>query len=402
LYEIREAREDDRYQSVELLIKVFKEVGNFEEEWVESWKKYMNRPENEDWNYIATFDGKVVANLAFFANCHNSIRGTPLRFGGVWAVVTDSAHRRKGILRRVFEKTFSHMKEKEITLSILEPSPYYAAQLAYERIGYATAERRVKHEFHPSILRPYSTNSGITQRIVQDKSEVDKIVNLEKSMSRFGSKVFTWSGFLNMGIDAGNFYLLENESGPVGCVNLSFQSTDEGKVMHVMNAYYKSNIAFPEILSIISNNSSDVVRVTWECDTQVPLREHSQNIRKVTTTEIGAMMMRVVDFEGFCNSIESPESSDAGLTITLEDKLCPWNEGTYALVLNNGTLDVARVNDGQKSDITLNPHQLSSVVSGLIPPSMLNELGRISCSSQTADLLDLVFPLDSFNSYFRF
>ncbi|MCK5239566.1 MAG: hypothetical protein KAR33_08475, partial [Candidatus Thorarchaeota archaeon] len=75
MYEIREAREEDREQTVDMLVRVFKEIESFEEVWVESWKNYMNKPEHEDWDYIATHNGDVVANLAFFANSHNLIRG---------------------------------------------------------------------------------------------------------------------------------------------------------------------------------------------------------------------------------------------------------------------------------------------------------------------------------------
>ena len=77
MYEIREAREEDREQTVDMLVRVFKEIESFEEVWVESWKNYMNKPEHEDWDYIATHNGDVVANLAFFANsCLRYRRGT--------------------------------------------------------------------------------------------------------------------------------------------------------------------------------------------------------------------------------------------------------------------------------------------------------------------------------------
>jgi len=143
MYSIREAREEDREQSIQLLVKTFGDMGILEDSWVHSWREYMNRPENHDWNFVAALDDKIVANLAFFENTNNVIRGNPVPFAGVWAVATAEEHRRKGILRSMYNVVFKDMKEKGLVLSILEPSPYPGAQIAYETFGYAFAETYV-------------------------------------------------------------------------------------------------------------------------------------------------------------------------------------------------------------------------------------------------------------------
>lgn len=73
----------------------------------------------------------------------------------------------------------------------------------------------------------------------------------------------------------------------------------------------------------------------------------------------------------------------------------------YRLNSFKGVLTVERT-DETNVEITLNPFQLSTVIGGLTPPSVLQELGIISCSLKTAKKLDAVFPVDSFMSYFRF
>ena len=82
MYNIREAREDDREQSIQLLVKTFGDMGILEDSWVHSWKEYMNRPEQDDWNYVATVNDKVVANLAFFGTLYlsKSLVKTPKSF----------------------------------------------------------------------------------------------------------------------------------------------------------------------------------------------------------------------------------------------------------------------------------------------------------------------------------
>ncbi len=402
MYNIREAHEEDREQTVEMLINVFKDIDGFEDAWVESWQNYMNKPENEDWNYVATLDGKVVANLAFFANNNNSIHGRSIRFGGVWAVATHPDHRRKGLLKRIYVQAFQRMKEKGIVLSILEPSPYSGAQPAYERLGYAVAERRVCHEFHPDGLRQIEGSVDITSRILKGKDEWRLVTEIEKTMSRFGSRVFTWSGFLIPGIQAGNFHIFEREGIPVGCVNLAFENSPDGKAIHMMNTYYSSNDVIPSILELVKHNSGDVSKVIWNCGLEVPIQLYFNNIHRLNSKIDGTMMMRVVDFEGYFSSMKVPAGVDLEISLELQDRECPWNTGIFILKVGNGSVQVTRSETGSHADLKLNPYELSTLVSGLNSPAILQELGIIPCSPEVSRNLSVIFPKDSFISYFRF
>lgn len=402
MYEIREAKEEDREQTVDMLVRVFKEIDGFEEGWIESWKNYMNRPEYEDWDYIATHNGKVVANMAFFANSNNSIRGGAVRFGGVWAVATDTEHRRKGLFRGLYEQVFRSMKEKKITLSILEPSFHEAAQAAYEKVGYEVVEKRVHHEFTLSSLRPLKTSKRITTRLLSDENESKVIAEIEKSMARFGSTVFTWPGFLIGGIKAGNFYIFEKDGKPVGCVNLGFVDRATGKDVYMMNAYFTSNEVIPSILELVSQKAPDAAKVIWNCTPQIPVRALFQHAKSLHTKVEGEMMIRVIDFEGYCKSIKVSEKTSESLIVRLIDKYCPWNDGTYRIECNKGTLTVERIEDTTTPNLTLTPNELSRIVGGVESSSALLELGLIKCEPEDAKKLDTLFPQDSFISYFRF
>ena len=401
MYEIREAREEDRDSVVQVLTRALRSVETFREEWVESWRQYWYKPENEDWAYVATYKNRVVANLSFFVNdSFNTMRGNPVRFGGVWAVGTESEHRRKGILKGLFNHAFPSMKEKGIVLSILDPSPYFGAQIAYEKCGYALAESRVTHEFSPRALRPTRGHS-ITARKLHDENEYTKISQLEFTMGRYGSRVFNgWPALFMEDIKAGNFYILERGSEPVGCVRLSIVESDE-PVLHVSNAYFTSNDVIPSIIELIAQNSSKVTKVTWNCDPHIPLVHYFHNIHNLKTHLSGTMMMRVVDFEGYCTSIQAPEQ-EKEVVLELTDAQCPWNEGVYRLHSRKGTFKIERIDERSAAEITLNPFQLSTVIGGLTSPLLLQELGFLSCSPETAKTLDILFPVDSFMSYSRF
>jgi predicted acetyltransferase len=203
-------------------------------------------------------------------------------------------------------------------------------------------------------------------------------------------------------ITSGHFYILERGAEPVGCVKLSFTTSDNDKILSVSKTYFTSLDVLPSIIELIAQNSEDVTRVEWNCDAHVPVRYYFQNICKLRTQATGTMMMRVVNVEGYCKSIQVPEKVTEEIIIQLHDTLCPWNQGVYRLNCQRGVLDVERIDETTSTEITLDPLQLSQVTCGLVSPSVLQELGMISCSPETAQKLDVIFPVDSFTSYFRF
>ena len=192
---------------------------------------------------------------------------------------------------------------------------------------------------------------------------------------------------------------MERGSEPVGCVKLSFKSGDES-ILSVSMTYFKSYDVLPSIIELIAENSSKIARVEWNCDPQIPVPYYFQNIHNLKTHNTGTMMMRVIDFDGYCRQIQVPEQAEEELIVNLNDNQCPWNEGTYRLNSEKGALTIER--DNKRSEITLNPFQLSQVIGGLTLPSVLREMGIISCSPETAQKLDAIFPVDSFMSYVRF
>jgi predicted acetyltransferase len=402
MYSIREATEEDREQSVQLLVKAFEFMGTVEESWIHSWKDYMNRPEHHEWNFIATLDGKVVANLAFWGNNNNVIRGSPIPAAGIWAVATAEEHRRKGILKSIYKEAFKDMREKGLILSILEPSPYPGAQIAYEKLGYALAETYTIFEFPPDALRSVKGNLKIAFRELSDTKEHVTIDRLEKQMVQFGSRLFAYP-WMHIGpIEKGNFFLFEENSKPVGCAWFIFKEGDDSKTLSIYSNYLTSIRVLPSVVELVKKMSSDCCTIKWVTDPQFPITVYIQNIQKLTTKISGKMMMRIVDFEKFCSLIKVSDHYNERITVKLMDNECPWNEGTYSLKPREGALEVKKHEDTVKPDVTLTPHMLSLVVGGRTSATVLHDLGKIECSFEIALKLDALFPPDNFVSYFRF
>jgi predicted acetyltransferase len=115
---------------------------------------------------------------------------------------------------------------------------------------------------------------------------------------------------------------------------------------------------------------------------------------------LGSMMMRVVDLEGYCQSIRIPENTVEQVIIELSDDQCPWNTGVYTLIPDGGKLRAERCDS--KPDVSLNAFQLSEIIGGITPPTLLRSLHEIKCDANTTGKLEAIFPPDTFVSYIRF
>ncbi len=396
MIEIREARDEDRKSVASVLWKAFEATETFENMLKQDWLKDWHKPDENDWSYVAVEDGRVVANFSFFVSDKNIIRGNPMKFSGIWGVATDPLYRGKGLIRDLFTKTFPIMREKGAVLSILDPfyKPFY------EKFDYALAEKRAKHTFKKDQLRDVEVPAGITWREATSPDDIETVMNIEKTMSRFGSRFFAFRKSIKKSIEKGNLIIVEKDTVPIGTIKFQFsKGSHPGYEMTIGTTRYTTDEALLAMMEIVRNYVTNTEKATWWADYDVPIRHYFKSHNAETHT-LGSMMMRVIDFEEYCRSICIPKEASEEIVIDLYDEQCPWNSGIYTLKPNDGKLEVSTIK--AKPEIKLNAFQLSRVISGLNPITLLRNLHEIDCSIETAQNLEAIFPIDSFIAYQRF
>ena len=396
MVEIREATEADRDSAIRLMWKAFEATENLESFKKQDWINFWNSHENEEWAYVAVDSGKVVANLCFFASDNNIIRGRPVRFAGVWAVATEPSYRRQGLIRGLFEKTFPIMKERGCVLSILDPF----SRPFYENFGYALAERRAKHILKQDYLKKVVPPHDLKIREIMNSDDINKIIEVEKSMARFGSRFFHAERFIVEMINEGHFHLIEKADEPVGTTKFWFTKGEHGYKLTVGMIRYKHDFVLPSIIQLIQNHAVNCENMTCWTDVEVPIQHFVKEIHPAESQVIGSMMMRVIDFSGFCESISIDSATTEGIVVALNDRHCNWNTGVYKLIPEDGNLTVEfSKND---PDIEINEFQLSQIIAGRTPVTQLREFGEIDCSYETAKKLESIFYPETFVAYQRF
>jgi predicted acetyltransferase len=398
MYEIREGRDEDRDSAIELMWKAFDVTGKIEDIKKEEWAQAWSRPELEDWSYVAVEDSKVVSNVSFFSDERNVIRGKTVRFSAVWGVATEPRCRRQGLVQKLFKESFLKMRDEGMSLTVLDPffKPFY------EKIGYALAESRMKHVFKRGDQEDIKGPEDITCRVASSDEDIAIITNLQKAMTRFGSRMFHRENSIKRMIKGKFLHILEKNGKPVGSINFTWRKTNSPYDLH-LDAFcltYTADEVLLSIMELIKHHSANASTISMWCDPQVPVRHFLEDIRNTESMDRGSMMMRVVDFEEYCKNISVPMSASEPIVIAIKDDYCPWNSDTFKVSPDGGRLEVERV--AADSEITLSDFQLSQVIGGLSPAVFLHGLGQIPGSASTAIRLEAIFPPDSFLCYQRF
>jgi predicted acetyltransferase len=198
-----------------------------------------------------------------------------------------------------------------------------------------------------------------------------------------------------------HYHILERNGVPVGEIRFRFKKAAEWEFTLIIDTTsYTSIEVLPSIVELVARYSINARDVKWYCDPEIPITYFMKDPEDAPATPSGRMMMRVIDFEGYCASIQVPSQATDSIVIELSDKHCSWNAGTYRISPTDGELEVDRINSAP--DVVLDSLKLSRVISGRTPATMLRGVGDIECSKETAANLEAIFPSESFVSYQRF
>jgi predicted acetyltransferase len=398
-FSVRDADATDREGFARLYWKVFEPDLPYED--------VLEKDLVNDWNdrglderaCVAEMDGMIRSNVSFFINKENVIRGTSLKLGGIWAVATEESYRKMGMLSSILKMVFSRMRDEGAVVSIVDPD----RQLFqfYERFGYGLFESAKIYELRPDSLRATKSTVDITHREMVDKNEWSKILQVQKAMYQLGSRAFSIRREAEYLIESGNCHLLERESEPVGAMKFSVAKEENVTWLNIWPATcFASLDIFPALIDVIKDLAKSVQTIRWFCGTESPVLHYTQGPQTVLARDWGNMMMRVVDFPAFCESIDVPKTATGKCIIKIIDEHCPWNEGTYMISPSNGRLNVEPTD--KESEVALDALNLSRITGGYTTATTLHGLGEIDCSRKTAENLEAIFPSDSFFSHYRF
>jgi predicted acetyltransferase len=350
------------------------------------------RSMSPDWTVCGFVDGEMVSTLGMFPFTVR-LNGNAVPMGGVTAVGTLPAYRRKGILRKVMTQSLATMKERKQSYAIL-----WASMAAiYQRFGYGLATTQVNYSFDPRYggFESGAEPTGVVRLLSKDDAfPIIKQIyiehatprNLHIHRSRELWEVNTlrprkkdepiYIGvYHNAEGDARGYVVYSTAEGPRRGPGPNQELTVKDFVTLDLDAYRGlwEYLRRHDLVGTVSLHGC-----LPEDDPAPDLLLEPRMLQRRTTDGI---WMRVVDVETALP--QRPYGGRGDLTIAVAgDDICPWNNGSYLLETDGLTSAVARTD--RHADITVSPNVLASLLAGHRSATRLERAGLIEAASPTA------------------
>ncbi|CAN5564531.1 GNAT family N-acetyltransferase [soil metagenome] len=340
--------------------------------------------------YVVEEDGRVRASATVLP-LEMFVDGEPAPMGGIAAVATHPAYRRRGYAGELMRAVLEDMRGRGVHLSLLAPF----AHAFYRAYGWELATEGISYTLKPNELPTSKEQRFIRDYLEEDLPGIQRL--LEAEASRHPCSVRRSEGRWRQVLTdkEGRFKDLRaaiyEKEGEIGGYLLYEQSEREGKTPPRRLTVYEMVARTPEaragLLSFAAAYDSLEFGVKYETPRGEPLHPHL-NGSYVDARVHTDMMLRLVDVEGALGLLRREASKP--LVLEVFDDVVPDNNGEYTL----GVGEVVRSAEAGER-VALDVRRLAQLYAGYLPARELARRGYIEAGSERAlDLLEEMFPAD--------
>lgn len=302
--------------------------------------------------------------------------------GGLTGVGTYPEYANQGLMHKLLYRTLENMRERKQTISYLYPYsiPYY------RRKGWEIISDKITFEINDYQLPKNKQVSGEVER-VDVESDVVK-----KTYERFALQTH---GALLRDDLAWNEYLLWDSDDLMAAVYYNDQNEPDGYVLYRIEDeifYIKDMIFVNEearsgLWNFISAHFSMITKVIGNTYTDEPLAFLLEDA-DIKETISPYFMSRIVDLVEFIDQYPfKPDTIEREWTFTMDDPLLSWNQGSFTLrITKDGKGEVTRTQNRTSDRIDI--QTMTTMLLGYKRPDYLHKIGRLTCSSETLDMLE--------------
>jgi predicted acetyltransferase len=351
---------------------------------VKDWEGYYDPEKNPRLNfeqvYVVEEDGEIRASAAVLP-LEVFVDGRPVQMGGVAAVATHAAYRRRGYAGELLRAALRGMRERSVHLSMLHPF----AHAFYRRYGWELATEAISYELKPRDLP--TDNEQKYVRAYRDGDLHRMMVLLEGEASRYPLSVYRdegrWRQLLDRGEQEAAVY--EAEAGIEGYLLYELREGDGSPHTLVLSELTAATPAARRaLISFAAAFDPLMFVVKYSASRGEPLHPYLEN-SYVNARLAPEFMLRLVDVEGALKLLRRDLNAPFVLEVT--DDAIPENAGEYTI---GG--DVVRGAEASER-ATLDVRQLAQLYAGYLPAGQLARHGLLETSSPAAlEILEARFP----------
>jgi predicted acetyltransferase len=109
--------------------------------------------------YAAIENNRLVGFVGVMDMATRTLESSEEKVGGIWAVVTNPAHARKGISTALMKRSHEYFREEGYKFSLLNTSKSLIAYRFYRKLGYKDVMA------YPSVYKVINRQKGITRKV---------------------------------------------------------------------------------------------------------------------------------------------------------------------------------------------------------------------------------------------
>lgn len=343
-----------------------------------------------EWTLCGFEDGELATSYAAFPFVIR-LNGRKAPAAGVTIVGTHPAYRRRGYLRRIVEADFRRRYERR-----MEPLAVLLASQAaiYQRYGYAVTSTTMTAVIDPrdiAFAPDAPTAAGRFRRA--SKNEIPLFERLYRGFSgpRNGylhraPAMWEHRVFGRQAPGAPHVAVYEEHGEPAGYVVWSLAAQERGNLalrddgppgqrMYVRDYVWLTPGAYRALWDFFA--SFDLVaRIIVELPVDDPAFHLLLEPRRLALTVRDHLMGRIIDVERALPL--RPYGAEGRVVFRVNDTLCPWNEGRWALDVGPEGASVVRTDDEPELHIPIST--LAQLLFGQVAPSQAVAWGRAGAS----------------------
>ena len=381
---IRELRGDEMLEAMYgLNAYAFRESPPFTDR--AEWEEVIKHREGFVY-YALLEEGTPVAGAASGAMTQQ-VRGALLGAGGIWAVATHPAARRKGYARAVMACLLAAVRDAGQPLSCLYPF----RESFYERLGYVTFPLSRTAKLSPLGLLPLleqDLGGQVDLVLIADGYDTYRAYLLALQQRIHGMAIFDHPD--RFSIKRNRFWLAVARAGGqvTGVLLYDLKGLEVAEyLLRAFRFYYHTAQGKYLLLQWIARHADQAGQVEISLPPFELPETWLADIKVTTESDIRAPMGRVVDVAG----LEGLHTGPGCFTARVTDPLCPWNEKVWQFETVDGLLRVDPVG-ATAADCGLSIHGLSALVYGTHDPGDFAIRGWGSPAPETQAAMRAIFP----------
>jgi predicted acetyltransferase len=380
--ELRGYREEDRGAVARVAAMA---LGGSVEYWEEEYYTPETNPRlDSDQVYVVEEDGEIRATAAVLP-LEVCLEGRNVPMGGIAAVATHSAYRRRGYAGELMRAALRRMRERSVHLSMLHPF----AHAYYRRYGWELASEAISYDLKPSDLP--TTPKQKCVRAYRDEDLPQMMALLEGEASRHPLFVLRGEGRWRQIFARGEQEVaIYDAEGRVEGYVLYKQAEGEGspRILALSELVAETSEAWEALISFAAAFDPLTFGIKYSVPCGEPLHPYLRS-SFVDNRINPEFMLRLVSVEGALGLLgHRSEALYAPLVLEVKDDAISENAGEYTV----GDSGVVRDVEAEER-VALDVRQLAQLYAGYLSAGQLSRHDLVRPSSAKAlELLEMLFP----------